>query len=266
MLNPNKISEIRIILDQLVKDVDTLEHSSNVSSVKWEELFISTALLREKLTTLKYDYERLTLRDMISRLKTGEKEAPEREVPFIAGNAEEEKEDMVEDDRSMVISDEADRADEADEERGGSGRIEIDKTESSEVLFKEVVKETMFNSAGNKTNNPVNESEEILFDYFEDEEDSVTNNKNRTPSWMLDNPGPSIDDIHRAITLNDKIYFTRELFKGDEDQYRLTLQRLNEMESLEQAVEYTRRAFSHWDEESPAAYRFYMVLRRRYNG
>jgi hypothetical protein len=37
------------------------------------------------------------------------------------------------------------------------------------------------------------------------------------------------------------------------------------METLAQALEYTRNAFPSWDEESSAVYRFYMLLRRRYN-
>ena len=85
------------------------------------------------------------------------------------------------------------------------------------------------------------------------------------PEWMLDEPGPSVDNLSEAITLNDKICFINDLFKGDSEQYYLSVQRLNEFAHFKEALEYTRRAFPHWDEESPEVYRFYMILRRRYD-
>jgi len=83
---------------------------------------------------------------------------------------------------------------------------------------------------------------------------------------MKDNPGPRVNNLHMAITLNDKLFFVKELFMDDEDQFRLSIQRLNEMSSMDEALEYTRSAFTEWDEQSSAVYRFYMILRRRYDG
>ncbi|MFA6334478.1 MAG: hypothetical protein WCX48_02860 [Bacteroidales bacterium] len=83
--------------------------------------------------------------------------------------------------------------------------------------------------------------------------------------WMSDMPGPKLEDISDAITLNDKLFFIRELFNEDEEQYRLSIQKLNDMKTLNEALEYTRTAFPDWDEESDIIYRFYMILRRKFD-
>jgi hypothetical protein len=81
--------------------------------------------------------------------------------------------------------------------------------------------------------------------------------------WKADLPGAKVDDINEAITLNDKLFFIKGLFNEDEQQYRLSIQKLNEMSSMDEALEYTRVAFPDWDEESAIIYRFYMILRRK---
>ena len=108
--------------------------------------------------------------------------------------------------------------------------------------------------------------EEIELDLFTDSIPIMDVARSSKPEWMRDKPGPKIDNISNAITLNDKLFFIKELFKSDEEQYYLSIQKLNSMDSLEKALDYTRTAFPDWDEESNAIYRFYMILRRRFNG
>jgi hypothetical protein len=83
--------------------------------------------------------------------------------------------------------------------------------------------------------------------------------------WMTDKTGPPVDDIRDAVTLNDKLCFIGELFEDDSEQYKLTMNRLNEMGSFGEALSYLRRAFPDWDESSAEVYRFYMIVRRRYD-
>lgn len=84
-------------------------------------------------------------------------------------------------------------------------------------------------------------------------------------AWKTDIPGPAIENINHAITLNDKLFFIKGLFNDDEEQFRLSIQKLNEMNSMEEALEYTRAAFPDWDETSNIIYRFYMILRRKFD-
>jgi hypothetical protein len=85
-----------------------------------------------------------------------------------------------------------------------------------------------------------------------------------TPQWMLDRVGYKIEDINSAITLNDKLYFVNELFEGDYDNFKQTIAKLNELSTMDEALNYCRLHFPNWDEFSNEIYRFYMILRRRY--
>ena len=83
--------------------------------------------------------------------------------------------------------------------------------------------------------------------------------------WEVDIPGSYIEEIWDGIGLNDRLLFLKELFSGDEIDFSETLDALNEMATLVEAVEYIRGRYSFWDEESDEVYRFYMTVRRRFN-
>ena len=83
--------------------------------------------------------------------------------------------------------------------------------------------------------------------------------------WEVDIPGSYIEDIWDGIGLNDRLLFLKELFNGDEIDFSETLDVLNEMTTLAEAVEYIRGRYPFWDEESDEVYRFYMTVRRRFN-
>lgn len=109
--------------------------------------------------------------------------------------------------------------------------------------------------------------EEEEFELFYDQGESILDiTRGKGPAWMIDIPGPHLSDINDGITLNDKILYINDLFNGDDQQYRLSIQRLNEMSSIDEVLDYTRNAFPDWDENSQATYRFYMNVRRKVNG
>lgn len=109
--------------------------------------------------------------------------------------------------------------------------------------------------------------EEEEFELFFDQGESILDiTRGKGPAWMIDIPGPRLIDINDGITLNDKLLYVNDLFKGDDQQYRLSIQRMNEMSSIDEVLDYTRNAFPDWDENSQATYRFYMNVRRKVNG
>ena len=89
--------------------------------------------------------------------------------------------------------------------------------------------------------------------------------------WEVDYPASYVDDVFRAISFNDRYEFIKELFNisGDlgeaEVLFKDTLDDINEMETFKQVVEYIRRRFPQWDEQSDEVYRFYMAIRRKFN-
>ncbi len=89
--------------------------------------------------------------------------------------------------------------------------------------------------------------------------------------WEVDYPGPYIDDVYKGISFNDRYEFVKELFNTtnnlSEAEYRFkdTLDIINELATFKDVVEYIRAKFPDWDEYSDEVYRFYMIVRRKFN-
>jgi hypothetical protein len=74
-----------------------------------------------------------------------------------------------------------------------------------------------------------------------------------------------IDDLKRAITLNQRFQFSRELFKGNNQEYEVAIDRLNNStrEEALMMLQDLRSRFD-WHEESSAALDFFGLVERRY--
>ena len=75
--------------------------------------------------------------------------------------------------------------------------------------------------------------------------------------------GTSVEDIRQAISLGDRFLFQRELFAGNGELMQKTLDELNALDSLDEAMEYVADNFE-WDKESTAVQLFENVLKRRF--
>lgn len=277
MLNENKISEIKIIIDGLLKDVDSLSETEMISHLKWEEILMSASLISHKLNTLrieqernnikKYllkedannlfdsnDYEFKRLGHTISQLK---KEMSEMRLnfsrPFLPEEESQERvnnygidQEVLEQLKPEFVQTQAEAQAEQTQAEHGHSQIEAEQEKSRHSQV---------------------ETDQNELDFLLDKRSimDIAVSYNSEPAWMKDMPGQPVNDLRKAVTLNDKLFFIRELFNQDEDQYRLSLEKLNDFNSFAEALEYTRDAFEEWDEKSDAAYRFYMILRRRYN-
>lgn len=73
-----------------------------------------------------------------------------------------------------------------------------------------------------------------------------------------------INDLAKAIGLNDKFLFIRELFNGDKEKYHEAIQIINEMPTYEEAENYIRERFD-WDEEQPEVEKFMDLVRRKFS-
>jgi len=86
----------------------------------------------------------------------------------------------------------------------------------------------------------------------------------KEPSWMTDIPGPRVNTVYEALTNNDRFQFIRDLFDDDDEQFSLSMERIDQCRSFGQVVNEMRVAFPEWDESSPLVYQFYMIIRRRF--
>ena len=84
-------------------------------------------------------------------------------------------------------------------------------------------------------------------------------------AWRTDMPGAPVRDIRSAISLNDRVLFINRLFGEDPVNFQETLNILNQMGSLDEAVAYLVEAHPSWNLESELVYRFMMALRRKLN-
>jgi hypothetical protein len=76
--------------------------------------------------------------------------------------------------------------------------------------------------------------------------------------------GTAVSDIRQAISLGDRFLFQRELFAGNGELMQKTLDDLNGLSSLNEAMDYVLNNFE-WDKESTAVQLFENVLKRRFS-
>ena len=75
--------------------------------------------------------------------------------------------------------------------------------------------------------------------------------------------GAAVEDIRQAISLGDRFLFQRELFAGNGELMQKTLDEINTLGSLNEAMDYVLDNFD-WDKESTAVQLFENVLKRRF--
>lgn len=229
MQNIEKVSEIKVTVSALLKNIEEIEKGALIPESKWEELMIQADIIREKLITLRSR----ELREMVEKISASEE--TKRLVQSFAELKRAFSDVQLNISRSVIpIPSSVHKKPEDFTEKPDS------------VLFED-------------------EGDEIELFTDDDTASILDSARSSRPSWRTDLSGSPVDDIKHAITLNDKLFYIKELFNDDEEQYRLSIERINEMRNLDEAVDYIRGAFPEWDEDSPSVYRFLMILRRRFD-
>ncbi len=72
-----------------------------------------------------------------------------------------------------------------------------------------------------------------------------------------------LEDIKSGIGLGDRFLYIRELFGGSNDLFEETIKKLNEMDSMDKALQYLDENFN-WNAESPTVITFLNVVKRKY--
>ena len=84
-------------------------------------------------------------------------------------------------------------------------------------------------------------------------------------AWRTDMPGSPVKDIRAAIALVDRALFINKLFAEDAAAFMETINAVNQMSTLDEAVEYLASVHPSWNFESDIVYRFMMAIRRKVN-
>ncbi|MDR0294610.1 MAG: hypothetical protein LBH91_00220 [Prevotellaceae bacterium] len=75
--------------------------------------------------------------------------------------------------------------------------------------------------------------------------------------------GTRVNDIAKAISINDRLLFIKELF-GKAEIFTQTVKYLNGLQSFDEAQQYLAEAFPHWDNTGSTAQLFLSIIHRRY--
>ena len=84
------------------------------------------------------------------------------------------------------------------------------------------------------------------------------------PVEVVSSVVPKVEDIRKGITMGDRFLFQRELFGNNGELMNKTIDALNKLDSLEEAMAYTRQKFPNWNKESNAYELFTNLLKRRW--
>lgn len=103
----------------------------------------------------------------------------------------------------------------------------------------------------------------------QDEEKSLNDvlKEERTEiSQVLENA--PVQDLRKAIGINDRFVFINELFFGNENLYDQSIKTLNRIDNLEEAESWIAQELKlklNWDNETTAVQQFYKLVRRKYS-
>ena len=84
-------------------------------------------------------------------------------------------------------------------------------------------------------------------------------------AWRTAMPGSPVKDVRGAIALMDRVLFINNLFGTDAMAFQETLNQINQMQTLDEAVEYLAGTHPEWDFNSQIVYSFMMAVRRKVN-
>ncbi len=108
-------------------------------------------------------------------------------------------------------------------------------------------------------------SKKIVAEKYEDHRKSIADNlSNKTGNDISSKmQSKAVGDLLKAIGINDRFTYTKELFGGRQDLFTDTINRLNKIESYYEARAYIDENFS-WDEKNETAGTFFDLLKRKY--
>lgn len=84
-------------------------------------------------------------------------------------------------------------------------------------------------------------------------------------AWRTAVPGAPVKDVRGAIALMDRVLFINSLFGTDPIAFQEALTQINQMQTLDEAVNYLSTAHPEWDFDSDIVYSFMMAVRRKVN-
>lgn len=141
----------------------------------------------------------------------------------------------------------------------------IEQKEIKEELKEEVSDNDLADNIIHKEYN--HEDVKTIADKFEANSrptlNEILGNKQKARDLASQYTDKPIHNLKASISINDKIWFIKELFDGDTDLYNDTLKMINEMKDLDEALSYLNKNFD-WDQQNDSFQSFLELLFRRF--
>ena len=138
--------------------------------------------------------------------------------------------------------------------------VEVQAEEDDDLPFFDVPEEPVVTAAPKVEQTPAPKAEDAPA-----EKVAVIDIMTQKHRWRTAIPGAPVKDIRGAIALMDRVLFINTLFGTDPMAFQETLTQINQMQTLDQAVEYLASSHPEWDFDSDVVYSFMMAVRRKIN-
>jgi len=259
-MNNNPFADLKKTLIQLSQVIDNLENGKS-TLIDFDLSLDKTRKLYEQLSEIKENtlsnksYETTIDFNVVDDIIEPDNNIKDKEL---SENIDQE---------ALVLMDQKDNLDNFFEQESSGNKESRKKVNSDDIDDEEEIyiePETTPNIAKNSKLNQNKDSSDTIADKFENKtslNDILVNIKdnNDLASQLEKRP---ISDLKSAIGLNDKIWFTRELFNGKNDTYLSTIEQINNAKSIKSAIKIIED-FS-WNMEDVATKRFMELIYRRF--
>lgn len=153
-----------------------------------------------------------------------------------------------------------------EKEQRKEGKMEEVKAEP--IVKEPVVKERFFNFPKQQRSNG-EQREKELNELIAENKPSL-NDKLKLQNVELGSKLSSapVQDLHRAIGINDKFQFINELFGGDRNIYERSVKTINECRNLQEAQYWIERELKikyGWQDNNPSVQQFYTLIKKRFS-
>jgi hypothetical protein len=240
--------------EQMHEDMDEIKalltkfQSSDTGEIPAIEIDIALGKLRdmyEMFSMMKKSFE--PEEEQAERPQETEKQEPHVSEPDNNSSAEEPAQDRMNEielevEHEAASASEAEKIEEPEEMTG-------QESEDEKVKKKEKHAGKIFADRFSAPENQINET--------------IGRNKIQTDLSSRIQSKP-ITDINRALGVNDKFLFAKELFNGDKARFKETIDIVNNANDFDEAMNYINENFA-WDMDNPYAKMFIDLINRKYN-
>lgn len=251
----DKINNVNIL--KIIEDIDATERTDNpeekpetsIASVENSEKEIEEVLEKEETPSLEAEEK---IKEKVAEIENVEKIIPTEEKSNTESNIKEEtnttqtKENIIPEIKT----------------------IENKVEDFAPSLFDEQEDSKPKTSQESKKQTNTSNPQSTISDKFKSEKKSIHDiiEQNGDTSIASKLQKAPINDLIKAIGLNDRFFLTKELFKNNSEKYNEAIKILNEMPNLDEAFDYLDdlKTKLEWDENSSACLKIYDLIRRKH--